>query len=254
VTAGPGGPPATRSPRPRSARLPGPVVPWPWLRPPLVTGLAWRAALVVVVGILLAVAGRWLWPELATSGLDRRVTEELVAWRTPAVLTPLQAVSWLAKTWFVAPLLLVVGIPLARRSGRMQVLWVPATAGAGAFAISVAVKLAVARPRPTGDLTLIDAVGPSFPSGHVLRATAIYGAVAWLVHRAGAPVGVRVGTWAAAVALVAVVTLTRTVEGAHWPSDLVASAALGGLWLVLLVRHLGPDGVWPTRPRPDPPG
>lgn len=76
-------------------------------------------------------------------------------------------------------------------------------------------------------------LGESFPSGHALAATVIYGLVAWTLARRypryAAPIGV-----VAAVVVVAI-ALSRLVLGVHWPTDVVAGVAIGYLCLSALV-------------------
>ena len=88
-------------------------------------------------------------------------------------------------------------------------------------------KVAVERARPEGALVEHFAGSESFafPSGHVVRATALVAALAWLA----APAGLRLPM--ALVGGLAAGTLmgyARIAAGAHWPSD-----ALGGLLLGL---------------------
>jgi membrane-associated phospholipid phosphatase len=99
--------------------------------------------------------------------------------------------------------------------------------------------LAWNRPRP--DLIAGGLAAPglhSFPSGHVAQAAASYGILIYLwitSTRSGLERVFAVLTWIGAVGCVA---LARLRMGAHWPSDIVAGAAIGLAWLAISVAAL----------------
>lgn len=100
--------------------------------------------------------------------------------------------------------------------------------------LQTGVKQIVDRPRPTEDLVELRAgfTSPSFPSGHVMSGTLLYGFLLYLLlcGRAFRPLKMVGGAWC----LFAIVLAgpANVYVGVHWPSD-----TLGGyLWaLVLLV-------------------
>jgi membrane-associated phospholipid phosphatase len=90
------------------------------------------------------------------------------------------------------------------------------------------------RARP--DLVLGGAAAPglhSFPSGHMVHVTVLYGYLTYLWCRAAGVIE-RVLAVALCVAWVALVAVSRLVLGTHWPSDLLAGALLGLLWTAAL--------------------
>lgn len=99
--------------------------------------------------------------------------------------------------------------------------------------------LAWNRPRP--DLIAGGLAAPglhSFPSGHVAQAAASYGIVVylWMTNtRSGLERGFAALCWTGAVAAVA---MARMRLGAHWPTDVVAGAALGTAWLLVCIAAL----------------
>lgn len=123
--------------------------------------------------------------------------------------------------------LLAVLFLLGRRQGARAAV----AAGAGAaLALGAAQVIArlVDRPRPYADHALHVFVArssdPSFPSDHTTAAFAIAVAV-WLRFR-------RLG-WVA-LAFAAALAVGRVFVGAHYPSDIVAGAALGSLAALVL--------------------
>ena len=99
--------------------------------------------------------------------------------------------------------------------------WVRATATVGAaYAVSTSIKLAVGRRRPTvADLPALmgTPTGLSFPSSHAASSFAAARAFGALVP--GAPLQLVAATMAA----------SRLFLGVHYPSDILAGAALGTL-------------------------
>lgn len=91
-----------------------------------------------------------------------------------------------------------------------------------ATVLSEIVKGIVDRPRPFEVLSdvniLLSTGGSSFPSGHATRASAM-AVLIWLGFRW------KVGVVTAGVALL--IAMSRIYLGVHWPSDVLAAAALG---------------------------
>ena len=96
--------------------------------------------------------------------------------------------------------------------------------------ISLVLKNEFARPRQEiiPPLTVEDTF--SFPSGHSLTATAVYGLAAVLLWQRGHRVlAVLAGLW------VFMIGLSRVYLGAHYPSDVLASYAAGTIMLIIIL-------------------
>lgn len=134
-----------------------------------------------------------------------------------------------ALIWLVIAVFL-----LARRSTRMAGVAVLAAVAAAELAVPL-IKGWVMRPRPymiDRTVALIAPVpgGWSFPSGHAATAFACAGALA-------ASRGTRRGSvWLVGVALAFLVAFSRLYLFVHWPTDVLAGAALG-LMLGWLAAH-----------------
>ncbi len=100
-----------------------------------------------------------------------------------------------------------------------------------AIVLDVSLKVIVGRERPIG--ALVGTNLGSFPSGHVIMAVTLLGLAVpalWIITRS------RTIFWSTIVLLAAGVTLvslSRVNLGAHWPSDVVASALIGAAVLLL---------------------
>jgi undecaprenyl-diphosphatase len=110
-------------------------------------------------------------------------------------------------------------------------------------ALGRALKHAFVRPRPDLLPWLTVAESWSFPSGHTLSAVTMAGLLTWLIGRRSSgwrrvAFGVAVGLWAVLVGL------SRVYLGVHYPSDVLASLAAGGLYLLVgrgIYRSIRPD-------------
>ncbi|WP_194913918.1 phosphatase PAP2 family protein [Catenulispora rubra] len=122
-----------------------------------------------------------------------------------------------------------------------------ATSVVGAYAIAYVAKKGVDRHRPIWDAahTISTESGASFPSGHAtgtsaLAAVLILAAVPLLVGAV-----VRRAVAAVLVLYVIVIAVSRPVLGVHFPTDVLAGAALGAGWTLLCASVLRP---WRDRP------
>ena len=113
--------------------------------------------------------------------------------------------------------------------------WIDAAAlvvGLGLVVLLVHVsKAAYGRTRPTGGLVDVDL--DAYPSGHTAYAVALV-ACATVLVRGGSGWAVRFALVTVAVALVAVVGLTRVYLRAHYLTDVIGGAALGvAVWALV---------------------
>jgi undecaprenyl-diphosphatase len=102
--------------------------------------------------------------------------------------------------------------------------------------LQFAVKEAVDRPRPSSELVAIRAgySSASFPSGHVMSATFLYGFLVYLSLTLPLPPKPAIVLAAASAAIIAAVSPVNVWLGVHWPSD-----ALGGcLWVGVILLPL----------------
>lgn len=169
--------------------------------------------------------------------VDLRVTREIQERDLPA-LDPLMVGFTNAGDPLVVPVLGVVaagalwraGLPRAAKLVLASLLSVP---------VNVLLKTFWDRARPDAEIVhvAVQTAGTSFPSGHAMGATALYGALAVLAWVHLDPRRTRLPLTLVLVGLPFGVGISRIYLGAHWLSDVVAGGALGLLILIPLVRR-----------------
>ena len=159
--------------------------------------------------------------------LDLRVTKELQEREHPSLAPAMVALTYAGEPT-VVPALGVVAALVLRRMGLPKAAKL-VLASTVAVPANVALKHFWDRERPDREIVnvAVKTSGTSFPSGHTMGATALYGALgvlAW-VHMERRPKRVPV---ALTLLLIPVgCGVSRIYLGAHWLSDVVAGAALG---------------------------
>jgi undecaprenyl-diphosphatase len=110
-------------------------------------------------------------------------------------------------------------------------------AGWGTSILSGLLKIFMKRPRPVaGRFRVVPARigGTSFPSGHVINYTGVYGMLAYLAGQHVRNRLLRRGIVAALIAKIALVGPSRIYLGHHWFTDVVTSYLLGSSYLMVL--------------------
>ena len=98
--------------------------------------------------------------------------------------------------------------------------------------LNALIKRVIKRPRPTNELVTVARVinEPSFPSGHVMHYMNLFGMLTYFLATNWRSGRLRNALIALCVSLIALVGPSRIYLGAHWPSDVMAGYAYGGLW------------------------
>ena len=188
--------------------------------------LALGATLAVAIGLTIAVA-------LADTPMpgEARTIREVQGWPFPG-----DALSDLIRAITTTGMVIVLGTLLAAGlfvlGERRQALLLLALLFALSW-LQPALKELLDRPRPTSEMFDIRAeiTSPSFPAGHVMSPTVLYGYVIALCATKPWPQPIRAS---AATACVAILILTGIVNiwlGVHWPMDVLG----GYLWGASLV-------------------
>jgi membrane-associated phospholipid phosphatase len=215
-----------------------------------------RLTLLAVAFLLVAIPFGWLVSQVEGEGslvrFDTSAARHLHAWvrDAPTTVPVLQAVTFLGSTVWIY----MIGIPAAlfvwrRHHVRLAVFLAVTVVGGGV--LNSVLKAVVDRPRPS----LVDPVavadGRSFPSGHAMTSTVVYGALLLVflpvVARRLRPVVI-----GAAVVLVAAIGFTRLALGVHYISDVLGGFVLGLAWLAASTAAFSTWRVERGRPPVDP--
>lgn len=194
-----------------------------------------------VLALLLAMAG---FARIAGAVVDGApITEldlRLAAWlhahaHDSALLRNfLIGITHLHSTPGVLGLTALAGWWLVRHDARHWMLTLLA-AVPGGMLLNVAMKHTFERARPHFDEPILTLTTYSFPSGHTVAATLLYGVLACYFTRRARSWQARAAIGLAACAMILLVAGSRLYLGAHYLSDVLAGMAEGCAWLAICV-------------------
>lgn len=164
---------------------------------------------------------------------DASVDRSFAAHRTSGWNTVTHATTYAAETITVVGIGAVVAVLLRVVLGRWRESLFLAVALLGEVLIFVSVTLVIDRQRPP--VPHLDDAPPtsSFPSGHTAAAVTLYAGLAILAWRLARPRWLRLLATALAIAVPVAVGLSRLYRGMHYPTDVLAGALLGAVWLTV---------------------
>jgi membrane-associated phospholipid phosphatase len=183
----------------------------------------------VVFVILAVIAKTW-----AYSAFDVKITHAVQTFHAGWFDALMRAVTWIG--FLPQGVLIAAGILLLLYT--LGLKWEMVMTGAsvlGGSALGLGLKVLIARPRPSAHLvTVIKQLGDnSFPSGHVLFFTTLFGFVFFLAYTLLKHSWWRTLLLVLLLGLVGMIGPSRIYVGEHWASDVVAAYLLGSVWLAL---------------------
>ena len=110
-----------------------------------------------------------------------------------------------------------------------------------AFSVSVSagsvflLKDFFVRVRPAIESRLVSEDSFSFPSGHAMMAIAFWGALAYLLAENFPKRWQKIIVAVGGAALIFIISASRLYLGVHWPTDILGSWILAGVWLAGLI-------------------
>jgi undecaprenyl-diphosphatase len=190
----------------------------------------------LVAGALVALGGTYAFAELAghvRSGATQQFDDAALRWisqhRSPALEPIMLEITFLGTGTVVVTVVAVSAMFLwLTRHRYSAILLLVSTVGG--ILLNNLLKLGFGRPRPQIFDWGTEVVSWSFPSGHAMSSTVVYGTVAYLAARLQRRHLHRVLTLLAAAAVILAISVTRLYLGVHYPSDVVAGVLIGVAW------------------------
>ena len=107
---------------------------------------------------------------------------------------------------------------------------------AGGVILSYGLKSVFGKTRPDLWQSAIEEVSFSYPSGHALGSTVLYGFLAYLFATRYPQFSWLI--YFAVVLLIGAIGLSRLYLGVHWPTDIIGGYGIGFLWLTFCITML----------------
>ena len=167
----------------------------------------------------------------ATSfGPDQYVLDWMVDHRTDTWTAVMKAITTLGNTvtLFVVATVVTAAFAFARK-GRLA-LFVGLGSAVGSL-LMVALKELFSRDRPPMPERMIDLSSHSFPSGHAMCSTVVFGLIAVALYQASPWVQSHMWVLLFAPLLALSIGISRVYLGAHWMTDVLAGWILGALYV-----------------------
>jgi membrane-associated phospholipid phosphatase len=175
---------------------------------------------------------------------DARFSMWLHAHGSPLLTRAMFVATSFGSTVLVSCISIAVGLYLL---WRRRLFWLAALVLSvpGGALLNRFLKYVFQRPRPHFDDPILRLTSYSFPSGHTMMATVLYGVLAaYLISRTES-FGMRVVVILSAIVLIATVGFSRIYLGAHYLSDVLGAMAEGLAWLSLCLTAV--YSVWRQR-------
>jgi Membrane-associated phospholipid phosphatase len=187
-----------------------------------------------VFGTLFANLTRAILSRTVYTGVDLRVVNLMPHIRTASESSFFAfftfAASYLGIIFF---LVVLTAVALWRRQWSLPVLFI-AVYGIEALCSELS-KDVFRRPRPDAALRQLSVTGFSYPSGHALAATVIFGLLAYLLFRFTKRHLLKVLIVLLAVTMITLVAMSRVYFAVHYPTDVWGGILLGALILTIFI-------------------
>jgi undecaprenyl-diphosphatase len=202
-----------------------------------------RHDLLLLLAFAVVLGGGWAFAGLAdwvADGEARTVDQQiLLAFRTVDDLADpiggvgieeaMRDLTALGGT-FLTTLVSVLGVAFFLLDRRPRAALLLAGIIVSGVGVVFAIKFGIDRPRPDLVPHAMNALSPSFPSGHTAAASVVYLSVGALLARALPLLRLRIFALSVAVLVALGVGVSRVYLGVHWPTDVLAGWTIGGGW------------------------
>ncbi len=167
--------------------------------------------------------------EGTTQAFDVSVLEWLHAHQSPRLTALMVEMTYLGTGTVVLAIVVVASLFLWHTEHKHSARLLLATT-AGNILLNGMLKLMFHRARPSVFEWETHVASSSFPSGHAMSATVVYGTVAYLVIRLQKHMWAKVTTFVCTVLLILLICVTRLYLGVHYPSDVLGGIIVGLAW------------------------
>lgn len=197
----------------------------PWLT--ILVGWVIAYGLGAVLALVVRALGWWD----GGAGWEREALAVAHETVSPALDVVMLTLPLIGTNYTLAPIIVLAAIVLVRKGWATVALHL-LVIQAGSWSLNPALKFSFPRDRPE----LFEARGqhafPAFPSGHAIAVSAVLLGIAWLIDRTGH------GKWAYWVvgAFFLLNSYSRIYLAVHWPTDVIAGALIGLVWLWWTIR------------------
>lgn len=198
----------------------------------------------LVGGIVVAAIGTWIFTEITetviagrTQAFDDAVLQWLSTRHAPLLDGAMLEITALGTATVVLMIVCVAALFLTLTRHKYSALLL-LVATAGGLLLDLLLKLRFDRPRPHIFTWGTQAVSSSFPSGHAMSATIVYGTVAYLAARLQKRRWARWLTMLVAAVVIALICFSRLYFGVHYPSDVLAGVVIGLAWAAFCMATL----------------
>lgn len=206
-----------------------------WLSPEGYLGLHLVGGFLVAIlaGFVFGRIADWVFDAPATRAADHRAQVVAADWVSPGLTAFMRFVSFVGKPLVIAVICVIVGgVLLWARSHRRLYAFAATMIGGGL--LNPALKGVFQRDRPSGFEALGSAPGYSFPSGHAMGATLLFGSLAYVIYFSiEHSRRLRVLAVTLCVLMILSIGASRIYLGVHYLSDVMAGFAAGLCWVAV---------------------
>lgn len=169
--------------------------------------------------------------------IDDQITDWVVDSRHEPLTSVMHMVTAFGDTLTLT--LVVIGVfVIAWLANRIDLAALIVVGSLSGYVLMAVLKLLFGRDRPPIDDRLIDVGGASFPSGHAMMSTVVYGLTAVVVYRVYPRVRERALALLWLPVLTVLIGISRVYLGVHWASDVFFGWVFGVIWVaVCLFGH-----------------
>lgn len=166
-------------------------------------------------------------------GFDKVVLDLFVSFRQEWLTDLMGFITFFGSIEFVLLATLLLLLLFSLKHEKIFSLMLMGSIGVSGFLV-FELKEVFLRERPLG-IASVEESDFSFPSGHAMMAIAFWGFLAYFLAKRVKSRLWKIFTVTIVVILAFAISISRVYLGVHWPTDILGSWMLGGVWLAELI-------------------